>query len=69
MLDVFVDGKRLMVKQPGQSDGDEMLPESETDYDIPKYGVWVSFLRDSSGKVTGFTGYQDGNFEARKLDK
>ncbi|HEY1221190.1 MAG: prolyl oligopeptidase family serine peptidase [Bryobacteraceae bacterium] len=69
VLDVFVDGKRLMVKQPGQSDGDEMLPESETDYDIPKYGVWVSFLRDGSGKVTGFTGYQDGNFEARKLDK
>ena len=31
--------------------------------------VWVSFLRDGSGKVTGFTGYQDGNFEARKLDK
>jgi len=68
VLDVFVDGKRLMVKQQGQGDADELLPESETDYDIPKYGVWVSFLRDASGKVTGFTGYQDGNFEAKKLD-
>ena len=57
-----------MMRQRGQSGGDELLPESETEYDLPSYGVWVSFLRDASGKVTGFAGYQDGNFEARKLD-
>jgi len=68
VLELFQDGKRLMVKQQGQSDSDELLPESETDYDIPKYGVWISFLRDASGKVTGFAGYQDGNFEAKKLN-
>ena len=69
LLELFRDGKRLMVRQPGQADADELLPESETDYDIPKYGVWVSFVRDASGKVTGFTGYQEGSFEAKKLDK
>jgi len=68
LLEVFQDGKRLMVKQQGQGDADELLPESETDYDVPKYGVWISFLRDASGKVTGLTGYQEGNFEAKKLN-
>jgi hypothetical protein len=67
-LEVLRDGKRLTVRIHGATETDELLPESETDYDIPKYGVWISFLRDANGKVTGFTGYQDGNFEARKLD-
>jgi dipeptidyl aminopeptidase/acylaminoacyl peptidase len=68
LVEFFQDGKRLVMKLPGQSESDELLPESETEYDIPKYGVWLSFLRDASGKVTGFTGYQEGNFEARKLN-
>ena len=68
LLDVFQDAKRLMVRQQGQSEADELMPESETDYDLPKYGVWVSFVRDPAGKVTGFSGYQDGSFEARKLN-
>jgi dienelactone hydrolase len=68
LLELFQDGKRLMMKLQGQSEADELLPESETEYDIPKYGVWMSFLRDDSGKVTGFTGYQEGNFEAKKLN-
>jgi hypothetical protein len=67
LLELFQDGKRLLMKLQGQSEADELLPESETEYDIPKYGVWMSFLRDASGKVTGFTGYQEGNFEATKL--
>jgi hypothetical protein len=68
LLELFQDGKRLMMKMQGQSEADELLPESDTEYDIPKFGVWLSFLRDASGKVTGFTGYQEGNFEARRLD-
>ena len=67
-LEVLRDGKRLMAKIQGANEADELLPESETDYEIPKYGVWVRFLRDANGKVTGFTGYQNGNFEAGKLD-
>ena len=68
LVELLLDGKRLMVKLQGQGDADEVLPESETEFDIPKYGVWLSFVRDASGKVTGFTGYQDGNFEAKKLE-
>jgi len=68
VIEVFVDGKRLMAKQQGQGEGDELMPESETDYDIAKHGIWISFLRDASGVVTGFTGYQDGSFEAKKLN-
>ena len=68
LIELFQDGKRLMMKLQGQSEADELLPESETEYDIPKYGVWMSFLRDASGKVTGFTGNQDGNFEAKRLN-
>ena len=68
LIELFQEGKRLMMKLQGQSEADELLPESETEYDIPKYGVWMSFVRDASGKVTGFTGYQDGNFEAKKLN-
>jgi hypothetical protein len=67
-LELFKDGKRLMAKQAGQNDSDELLPESDTDFNVPKYNVRISFVRDSSGKVTGFTGYQNGDFEARKLD-
>ena len=68
VIQVFEDGKRLMEKIQGQGDADELLPESATDYDLPKYGIWLSFVRDASGKVTGFTGYQNGDFEAKKLD-
>jgi hypothetical protein len=68
LIELFQDGKRLMIRLPGQSDADEVLPESETEYDIPKYGVWMSFVRDANGKVTGFTGYQGSNFEAKKLN-
>lgn len=68
LLEVFKDGKRLMVRQPGQPDSDELLSESETDFNVPKYTVRISFVRDASGKVTGFTGYQNGDFEAKKLE-
>lgn len=68
LLEVFKDGKRLMVRLEGPNGPDELLPESETDYDVLKYNVRISFSRDASGKVTGFTGYGDGDFEGKKLD-
>jgi hypothetical protein len=68
LIEVLRDGTRLMMKLPGQTENDELLPESATEYDIPKYGVWMSFVRDASGKVTGFTGYQESNFEAKRVD-
>jgi hypothetical protein len=49
-------------------DGDPLIPETETNFSIPKYGVWISFVKDSTGKVTGLLGYQDGDFEGKKLE-
>jgi hypothetical protein len=44
------------------------VPETDADYIVPSIGVRVSFVRDASGKVTGFTGYQNGDFEGKKLN-
>jgi dienelactone hydrolase len=68
LLEVFLDGKRLMVRQQGQPDSDELLPESATEFSVPKYDVWISFVRDASGKVTELVGYQGGDFTAKKVD-
>jgi hypothetical protein len=46
----------------------ELVPETETSFCILRYDVWISFTRDASGKVTGFIGYQNGDFEGKKLD-
>ena len=67
LVEIVRDGTYLKAKSQG-SDGDRMVPESETNFSIPKYNIWFSFVRDPSGKVTGFYGYQDGDFEAKKLD-
>lgn len=68
LLEVFVEGKRLMIRQQGQGDADELLAESVTDWSVPKYDVWLSFVRDASGKVTGLAGYQGGDFTATRVD-
>jgi len=57
-----------MAKTPGPDAVDQLVPESETDYQVPREGVRISFVRDASGKVTGFTGYQNGDFEAKKVN-
>ena len=57
-----------MVRQQGMGASEEMLPESETDYNVIRFNVRISFVRDAGGKVTGLTGYSDGDFEAKKLD-
>ena len=66
VLDVAREGKRLMIRQG--TNGGELVPESETDYYMSEFNVRVSFVRDASGKVTAFTGYQNSDFEAKKLD-
>ena len=67
LVEIIRDGKRLRVKVPG-GDGDAMVPESETNFSVPKFDLWLSFVRNSSGRVTGFIGYQDRDFEGKKLD-
>jgi dienelactone hydrolase len=68
LLEVFQDGKRLMVRQQGQGDVGELLPESETAFSLSTINVWISFVRDASGKVTGFIGYQGGDFTGKRLE-
>lgn len=67
LLEIIRDGKLLRAKTPGV-DGDVLVPESETSFSLPKFNVWISFVRDPAGKVTGLTGYQDGDFEGKKLE-
>jgi hypothetical protein len=68
LVEVTKDGERLLAKQQGESDAMELVPETETSFCIPRYNLWISFTRDASGKVTGLIGYQNGDFEGRKLD-
>ena len=68
VIDVIRDGKKLMVRAQGQTDTAELVPESDTDYIIPAIGARISFIRDASGKVTGFTGYQNEDFEGKRLN-
>lgn len=68
-LEITRDGTHLRAKvhgDPGQ--GAELLPETETTFWLPRYGIWLNFIRGSSGKVTGLVGYQDSDFEGKKLD-
>lgn len=66
-LEVSRDAGVLRVKVQGSGDNDLLLAETDTSFWAPRFGVWVSFLRDESGKVTGFTGYNGGEFEGLKL--
>jgi pimeloyl-ACP methyl ester carboxylesterase len=68
VIEVFRDGNRLMSRVQGQTDVAELVPESDTDYIIPAIGARLSFVRDASGKVTGLTGYQNEDFEGKKLN-
>jgi dienelactone hydrolase len=68
VIEVIRDGKRLMLRVQGQTDTAELVPESDADYIVPEVGARVSFVRDTSGEVTGFIGYQNEDFEAKKLN-
>jgi dienelactone hydrolase len=48
---VDLEGNHLMLHVPGQLDG-EMFPESDTEFFMNTGGLRMSFVRDSSGKVT-----------------
>jgi dienelactone hydrolase len=66
VVEVSREGGRLLARiQGGQTD--TLLPETETSFWTSRLGIWVSFVRDASGKVTGFSGYRGGDFEAQKL--
>jgi hypothetical protein len=68
VIEVIRQGTHLKIKVQDQTDVAELVPESDTDYIIPTINGRISFVRDASGKVTGFTGYQEGDFEGKKLE-
>jgi dienelactone hydrolase len=50
------------------SDELDLAPLDQVTFYGRKFNVWITFLKDASGKVTGFSGHQpgDGDFEAKK---
>ena len=50
------------------ADSLDFVPLDQVTFYGQKFNVWVTFEKDASGKVTGFTGHQpgDGDFEAKR---
>jgi dienelactone hydrolase len=65
VIEIFKKAENLMVLSNGSES--EMLPENETTFYVTFFNARVFFVKDAAGKVTGFTGYRDGDFEGKKL--
>jgi predicted esterase len=64
---VAVEEGHLMLHVPGQLDG-EMFPETETEFFMTTGNLRISFIKDSSGKVTSLTAHAQGqDFPAKKV--
>jgi dienelactone hydrolase len=46
----------------------ELVPENETTFYASLFNARLFFVKDAAGKVTGFTGYRDRDFEGKRLD-
>jgi dienelactone hydrolase len=66
ILEMFMKGDKLMVIADGAES--ELLPENETTFYVKFFNARLFFVKDAAGKVTGFTGYRDSDFEGKKLD-
>lgn len=66
VVSVFRKGDQLMVLSNGAESG--LLAENETTFYVTFFNAQIIFTRDAAGKVTGFRGYRDGDFEGRRLD-
>ncbi len=68
-VEVIKEGKHLIAKVQGDSSGGyELVPESDTNFTLTRYNVWLSFVRDATGTVTGIIGFQGGSFEGKKVE-
>jgi dienelactone hydrolase len=59
------DGKLMVTADGRESD---LVPENETTFFATFFNARLFFIKDAAGKVTGFTGYRDGDFEGKKLE-
>jgi len=67
MLTVFKEGDRLFGQPTGQSK-EELIPESETVFNVTNVGVKVTFVKDASGKVThAVINFQGQEAQAKKI--
>jgi len=66
IIEMFKQSEKLMVRSDGSES--ELLPENETTFYVSFFNARVFFVKDAAGKVTGFTGYSDSDFEGKKLE-
>jgi dienelactone hydrolase len=66
MVEIARKGDLLLVK--AGPDELEFVPLDQTTFYGAKFNLWVTFEKDTAGRVTGFTGHQpgDGDFEATR---
>ncbi len=68
LIEVLRDGNQLKARAQGDpGDGDPLVPEDQTSFCLARYNVWISFIQDTTGTVTGLIGYQGGPFEGEKV--
>ncbi len=66
VIELHMKGDKLMVVSDGTES--ELLAENETTFYVTFFNARLFFVKDAAGKVTGFTGYRDSDFEGKKLD-
>jgi hypothetical protein len=67
VLTISKEGDKLFGAPEGQ-DKAELVPTSETEFDVPSVGVKVKFVKDSTGKVTHMVLNHDGEeLQAKKI--
>ena len=66
VIELYKEGEKLWVRGAGTLS--ELVPESETTWFVTKVNARVFFERDASGRVTGFTGWDNRDFEGKKLE-
>ncbi len=60
-----LEGQLKVTADGGVSD---LVPENETTFFAPLFNARLFFVKDAAGKITGFTGYRDGDFEGKRLE-
>jgi dienelactone hydrolase len=64
LLKVFLKNGKLFAAARNE-EGELELVEGLA-FHVPRFLVWITFVRDASGKVTGLTGYGESDFEATR---
>lgn len=66
VVEILREGDKLLSKVGDQVS--VLVAEDDINYYLENESVRVTFVRDTSGRVTGLTGFNGNHFEGRKLD-